>query len=202
WLPAPGPCDDAQGLHGRIRRRRRPGGLPERGTGLGGVQAVLRPRVFPRPHPGAARCARRGWRPVAVRGLDGPLGPGRPGGEGDHPDRVRGLLRPAGPRSAGARHPDRPGRVLLRRAAGDREGRLVGGGVRAGPLPGAGPDTRGRPVPRDPALTPALPALLAGPAALADGIDPEDASPGIGAFITFFILAVIILLLAWSFTRH
>ncbi|HLS63216.1 MAG TPA: hypothetical protein VK060_07560 [Ruania sp.] len=51
-------------------------------------------------------------------------------------------------------------------------------------------------------MTPALPVLLAGPTVFAGGIDPEDASPGIGAFITFLILAVIILLLAWSFTRH
>lgn len=41
-----------------------------------------------------------------------------------------------------------------------------------------------------------LPALLAG------GVEPEDASPGIGAFITFAILALVIVLLAWSFTRH
>src|SRR5699024_7521730 len=34
------------------------------------------------------------------------------------------------------------------------------------------------------------------------GVEPEDASPGIGAFITFILLAVIIILLAWSFTRH
>src|SRR5699024_2393466 len=52
------------------------------------------------------------------------------------------------------------------------------------------------------AVTPALPVLLAGPTVFADGIDPKDASPGIGAFITFLILAVVILLLAWSFTRH
>ena len=41
-----------------------------------------------------------------------------------------------------------------------------------------------------------LPVLLAG------GVDPKDASPGIGAFITFLILALVIILLAWSFTRH
>lgn len=41
-----------------------------------------------------------------------------------------------------------------------------------------------------------LPVLLAG------GVDPKDASPGIGAFVTFLILALVIILLAWSFTRH
>lgn len=41
-----------------------------------------------------------------------------------------------------------------------------------------------------------LPVLLAG------GVDPKDASPGIGAFIAFLILALVIILLAWSFTRH
>ncbi len=50
-------------------------------------------------------------------------------------------------------------------------------------------------------MTAALP-LLAGPLLLAGGVDPEDASPGIGAFITFIILAAVIVLLAWSFTRH
>ena len=41
-----------------------------------------------------------------------------------------------------------------------------------------------------------LPVLLAG------GVEPKDASPGIGAFIAFLILALVIILLAWSFTRH
>jgi len=50
-------------------------------------------------------------------------------------------------------------------------------------------------------VNPAVPALLAGPTVLA-GIDPKDASPGIGAFIAFLVLAVVVLLLAWSFTRH
>ncbi|WP_022918550.1 hypothetical protein [Ruania albidiflava] len=44
--------------------------------------------------------------------------------------------------------------------------------------------------------------LLTRPLVLAGGIDPEDASPGIGAFIAFLVLAVMIVLLAWSFTRH
>ncbi|WP_168211828.1 hypothetical protein [Ruania zhangjianzhongii] len=45
--------------------------------------------------------------------------------------------------------------------------------------------------------------MIAGlPVLLAGGVDPKDASPGIGAFITFAILALVIILLAWSFTRH
>ena len=47
----------------------------------------------------------------------------------------------------------------------------------------------------------ALP-LVTGTVVLAGGVDPEDASPGIGAFVTFLILALVIVLLAWSFTRH
>lgn len=46
-------------------------------------------------------------------------------------------------------------------------------------------------------LVGAAPAVM-----LADGVDPEDASPGLGAFLTFLILALVIIGLAWSFTRH
>lgn len=57
------------------------------------------------------------------------------------------------------------------------------------------------------ALTAAAAASLAaaprmGALAKSGGVSPEDASPGIGAFITFIVLAAVIILLAWSFTRH
>ena len=68
---------------------------------------------------------------------------------GDDARRVLGVFRPARRRLARARHPDRPERRLLRRADRVAAAAVAHRGVRAGPLPGAGPTARGRPVRRN-----------------------------------------------------
>ncbi len=61
---------------------------------------------------------------------------------------VQRVLRRPRPGAAGARHPDRPGRVLVRGAARDPGAGRTDRGLRAGHEPCAGRDPRGRPLRR------------------------------------------------------
>ena len=131
---------------------------------------------------------------------------------------VRRVLRHPRPRPARPRHPGRPGRRLVPHAARDRPRGLAHRGLRARGLVCAGAAPRGRPLrgarvgpggrrarrqgrTRAGPRRPAGPAGRAGPARQHLGLgrlmDTPSTSigPGLGAFIAFFVLAVVLWLL-------
>ena len=81
----------------------------------------------------------------AAQGVEGRARVGRPG---HHPGAVLGLLRRPRPGAAGARHPDRPRRLLVRDPARAPDRGLADRGLRAGREPRQLPDPRGRPLRR------------------------------------------------------